>query len=798
MSNLSWVVVHGALLWQVALAVSLLGGVFFARFRPDLALRSRAARVREALGTATPSVDARARGTDVTLSGTLAAPRDEVSGVAVVTVTPRGVELSEEPSTKAVSATREGAPLALDVDGTRVVLDAVQIVVGSLETGRCVPPAKGKEFLWDFAAQLGALSDKPFGVRSLSYGDRIRVSGRLRHEPDAAAPGGYRSGGAAYFLDVPEAAATKVLPLAFEGKPRALARGKGSAVLSALAVPLGVVALLGAVGEVTIRIHRPFSLTVASMTPFRRADALGELRTELHLNDHADGALVNRAVHLDLLRGRCGDASEDWFDHGEPIKAAELAEHCGDMVHAARAWFAAGEFERAAHAYQAAREADPRLPPTLSEATAYIAAKMNDRAATMVRGLIPIWEGPQGSRERLECVADALDARNGSMETLRTHAKRGPHSEPCAALLADLLSGKEREEALAPIVAYRPWSSTDRMAEMLAVEGHAASAKTQRVGLAPPDIFIDPRDAITIPPALVETALAALGDDHSVQGEEIRAQLVQRKAAFESFFGDDAAALAGMEVLRADLEKRSRHTYTDQQRQIWDSTYYARQYDADYLSENSQEPFVVERARLMKGFDPEKDRGERQAESLLDGAVYISALFATHHGDSPAATAFLQKEKSHWYFGRHLTEQILRLHEAHDGTTIEELGASDTRESNRKLWELAALGDGAGLAARMRAHGLDGRGVVDRVAFHIPGGKDELKNWVRWSYPPPCSTCGLYPLANVVASRHDAAVAIGDEEVARDTREIAVRLRALFLRRDTAVVLAELSALSPP
>ncbi|MEO6419834.1 MAG: hypothetical protein ABIP39_10530, partial [Polyangiaceae bacterium] len=66
MSNLSWVVVHGAVLWQVALAVSLLGGVFFARFRPDLALRGRAARVREALGAATPTVNAQARGTDLT------------------------------------------------------------------------------------------------------------------------------------------------------------------------------------------------------------------------------------------------------------------------------------------------------------------------------------------------------------------------------------------------------------------------------------------------------------------------------------------------------------------------------------------------------------------------------------------------------------------------------------------------------------------------------------------------------------------------------------------------------------
>ncbi len=792
MSNLSWVVVHGALLWQVALAVSFLGGVFFARFRPDLALRGRAARVREAFGTATPTVDARARGTDVVLSGTLAAPREDASGVAVVTVSPRGVELSEEPSAKAVSATREQAPLVIDVDGTRVVLDAVQIVVGSLETGRCVPPAKAKEFLWDFAAQLGVLSDKPFGVRSLSYGDRVRVAGRLRHEPDAAAPGGYRSAGAAYFLDVPETAATKVLPLAFEGKPRALARGKGTAMLSALAVPLGVVALLGAIGEVTIRIHRPFSLSLASTTPFRRADALGELRTELHLNDHADSALVNRAVHLDLLRGRCGDASEDYFDHGEPIKAAELAERCNDNVHAARAWFAAAEFERAAHAYHAARTSDPRLPPTLSEATAYIAARMNDRAATMVRGLIPIWEGPQGSRERLGCVADALEARNGSMETLRTHAKRGVHAEACAILLADLLSGKEREEVLAPIVTYRPWSSPDRLAELLAVEGHAESAKTQRLGLAPPDIFIDPRDAITIPPALVETALAALGDDRSIHAEEVRTELVQRRAAFESFLGDDAAALVGMEAIRADLEKRSHRTYTAEQRRVW----YERQYDPNYFGDG--QPFGMEQAQLMKGFDPEKDRGEAQAESLLDGAIYISALFATHRGDSPAAMALLQKEKSHWYFGRHLTEQILRLHEAHDGTTIEELGASDTRESNRKLWELAALGDGAGLAARMRAHGLDGRGVVDRVAFHLPGGKDELKNWVRWSYPPPCSTCGLYPLANTVASRHDAAVAIGDEELARDTREIALRLRALFLRRDTAVVLAELSTLSPP
>jgi hypothetical protein len=107
-------------------------------------------------------------------------------------------------------------------------------------------------------------------------------------------------------------------------------------------------------------------------------------------------------------------------------------------------------------------------------------------------------------------------------------------------------------------------------------------------------------------------------------------------------------------------------------------------------------------------------------------------------------------------------------------------------------------GNGAGLAAQLRARGLDGRGVVEHVALHIPQGRDELKSWVRWSYPPPCTTCGLYPLHNYVASRRAAARAVGDDELAKDLGDVMSRLRPLLERRHIAVPLALLSELSPP
>ena len=74
----------------------------------------------------------------------------------------------------------------------------------------------------------------------------------------------------------------------------------------------------------------------------------------------------------------------------------------------------------------------------------------------------------------------------------------------------------------------------------------------------------------------------------------------------------------------------------------------------------------------------------------------------------------------------------------------------------------------------------------------------DLARWARYSYPTACTTCGVYPLANQISSRRDAATVAGAEDVIHETTASARRLRTLLLRRDIAIPLAVVSELSPP
>jgi hypothetical protein len=190
---------------------------------------------------------------------------------------------------------------------------------------------------------------------------------------------------------------------------------------------------------------------------------------------------------------------------------------------------------------------------------------------------------------------------------------------------------------------------------------------------------------------------------------------------------------------------------------------------------------------------------------------FIAAVLATRAGKSAQVQELLAGERDFSFHGEGknfgqpvnvdavpVLERYLAGRKRHDATQIEELAVHDRRDANRALWKLAAAGDGAALSAQLRTQGLDGRGVVDLVGTNMPRGKDDLKNWVRWSYPPPCTTCGLEPLLAYAAARRDAAAALGDDEAAREMKAMAKRLVAVMSRRDIAVPLQLLTMLSAP
>jgi hypothetical protein len=810
MSDLSFWVIHGGAIWQIALALSMVVGFVVTHLLVDRAMRARAARVRDTLGSPSPALRPDDAGKHVTYTGTIVAvgkdATDAPPGAGLVaTVSPQGVELSEEPTQKAITGALAGARLAVEVGDEKVTLDgALQVLVGSKETERCVSGEAGRVLLWDFASQLGALPKRPFGIRTLSVGDRVRVSGLLRHEPDDTLAHDYRSARGAYFLEAAsEEADAKYVPLAYEGRPRPLARKRARTALRALTVPLGFAAVLGAIGEIAIRANRPVSAAIAAATPFRRSDALGQLRGQMALQDRDDARLVARAAHLDTIRGRCGEASDDWFEHGEIRTSIEVAERCQDHTRAGRGYAALAEYEPAAQAFERARAGDPRLPPSITEATSYLAASKSDRAATTLRALGSSWEGPVGTRERFECIADAVEARAGksqALDALRATAERGDVSS-CVLLLADLTHGAERTTILARYrSSYRREGilTPASVADALEIEDGSTKGLLERdssdggLYFSPVALVTNPRAGVfNVPPALSEAARRGLEKTTRPTDALVRARYDLLLSLLDSYIGetDDAKkhlaaadgyldkALPAAEAEAKELQTaRQRSTYPDAEPYpYWQATAIERA--AATMRQRKDELAAFQLALAVRARDP-------GAKDQLAAVREDHRGSSSHHGGT---TMMVAGELGPFVDARANGER----------RGIEILANGDTRDVNRKLWDLLLAGDGSGLASRLRARGLDGRGVIE-ASGALARKSDELGKWLRGSYPTPCATCGVYPLVNHTASRRDAAVALGDAQLTTETRDIALRLRALLLRRDIAVPLAVLSEMSPP
>jgi hypothetical protein len=787
MGGLSFLVTHGAAWWLTVVGVFFVLGALGAWRLADRAMRGRARRVREALGDASPAALAQDAGKRVTLIGTLAAVAqptlDEESGEApppdgalAATVAPQGLELVEEATPKARSAAAGGARLALDVGETRVLLDGpVQVLAGSRETERCIGKSAGQPLLWDFAGQLGALPARAFAVRTLAAGDKVIARGMLRHDPDPSDAGSYRAARALFALEVdPSDPDAKVIPLAYAGAPRPLARPRARVALRALAAPLGAIAALALVGEIAVRAGKPGADAIAAATPFRRADALRQLREATPLRVGADGASIERAVALDRLRGRCADAIDDLFEHHRLEASAKMAAECKDRWREGRAWFALAELDRAADAYERAREGDGRLPFSLSEATAYLAANKPERAASALHALSRTWEAGPVARRRLECAALYAEHLAGKADAVDALLARRDESSNGA---CGLLWSDAQPPEKARYRDYWNWGTgglLDARATLSALENERATnggARMLDLSISGGQLVFEPRWFVyAVPPAIAEAAASKLAASGAAR--LVRARLLLHVARVDSYFGEVSAARARLDEARA-LLTGARAKYSDAQiRRLQNVSrfYYSSEYEQ--ITDEDREAVAA-------------------AAELDELAVARYAL------DVRAGARDAEAPKIEWVW------QLENLNAARaakiegDGAALGRLAQRDSRDANRKLWDLVLAQDGPGLVGRLEDKGEDGRGVVDFLGGQ-PAIREDLARWVRFGYPAACTTCGLYPLANQVVSRRDAAVAAHAADVEAETGAVARRIRALLARRDIAMVLAVVSELSPP
>ncbi len=151
--------------------------------------------------------------------------------------------------------------------------------------------------------------------------------------------------------------------------------------------------------------------TLASATPLHRDDALGDLGARL---ERARPLEVSMLVELLLLRGDVHRAAEVLIDHRELERGASLAESCGDLGLAARAWYESGELEQAARAIAALGDSASASTDVEARFFARVFLVTHDfrRAAMWLRRSVALRGAPTNKPSAIYVVCRANESRD--------------------------------------------------------------------------------------------------------------------------------------------------------------------------------------------------------------------------------------------------------------------------------------------------------------------------------------------------------------------------------------------------
>jgi hypothetical protein len=415
MEPLPWLFENGGLVWRGALAALSGAGVLAAALAPRAHARRQAKRARASFGEPLTSLTKLNNGARVTLTGTIevegeAARRfDDGAEAAAASVAYSPMDSAREPERWITGQNARAKTIWLVVGGDRVELTGpVEVTAGSREVrlGKRLSsmPAEARDRVAAaFTNSKPHFSDKLVLFRSLSAGDRARVSGVLRKEAAAGEAAGYRAAAVRWTL-VPDGAETaptaeRGLKVAFEGNP--IVKGPGAAKI-ALGAAIGAVSFAAVFGiggfiasisakealsgfanelawarEVAFEVgdqidpaSRPklplttgraaTALSLAS--PFHQGYAIDRYVEAFDRRRDADPSLVQMRAAIHQKGGDCAGAAEILASHDKLEEAAALAARCDPAVQA-KALFALGDFAGASGALERAGEAisDPAV-----------------------------------------------------------------------------------------------------------------------------------------------------------------------------------------------------------------------------------------------------------------------------------------------------------------------------------------------------------------------------------------------------------------------------------------------------
>jgi hypothetical protein len=773
MKALPWLLEHGAVVWQIALFAFVIAGSMIGPLRARLAARRAAKAARAFLGK---PIDPRAarRGERVTIEGRVEVveePCARFEDGAPAAIASAGFE------DKRMATDARARRVAIRVDDALVDLEGPIVLLGGAREDRPGRPLSSLPRAIQDRAELPAGS-APGGrgpvFQSFGLGDRVVVAGCLREEAsdDAAT---YRAAAKRWTLtpDPQEAgilAAPARAPIVTG--PAGLVRM--AQAFTALAVGVGALAVAGevaiihGVAQLAVYASRPEApldeafraATPAALTPFRRRAVLDQLaRTLDERRDPDPRALAARAA-LAELRGQRGEAAEMWIAHGEPERGARLAAEVRRDVLAARGYYLAGDFERAADAWHRAGDSFP-LVGTVAELRfgvgVNLLARRLDRAAYAAKKLAHALRAHPADNERLrrfyesrgeiaECLADALDARRGDGEGWKNlHRRREGAEHPgCALLRLDLFDGAERVKAIAalPELSQNAWDVPNAWIELLAAE---ADPSVHGAGdLAADDDVYD----VLVPNGGTTARMLPAVERGIADALEKRA--VERKSKEQRWRARTSRAAGLFALLSGDTGAAKR---------------LADLHDADMRA-------ITHRADRCGDFH--EDNGEALRE--------IVAIAA---GNPPKSDA----PGNAW--------QLRNFTKKRDPAAILSLltQRAPPDEEEKRAWSLAAQGDGVGLSRWLRRTVAQPGTFLRFGAPLLEEGRDDVARWVHWGHRPPTAifrpTDEVVHLANLAA----AAAELGDREAADDLSARAARFREAILRRETAVPLAVLERL---
>lgn len=372
--------------------------------------------------------------------------------------------------------------------------------------------------------------------------------------PIALAPTGSSSGG--------EDGGVVLLAYA-RGGPSPLSAEPTHSARAAMAGGLGAFALAATVGEIAIRLRSDEAIELAAATPFRRDDALAELRLRTHAEGPRDNAAVMRAATLDALRGGCASGVDVLLEHHHAEHALAIAVECEDPRREALALVAQGELARAADAFERARRREPQRSGSLLEASVLLVGEKHTLASDVLRR-VPL-DAPR-ARQEVECVARAID-RLPRWPSARRDVIALQHGEPparddlpgpaCKTELLQLgLHAAEEDEVLGTSAPVEDRDEATRY--LLALLRVPADRVTYRSlfhhAVRPASVLAHAESgAFALPPALSARVLRHLAGRVDRTSAFTRAALELHLAQVDAWRGDVEAAWVRVRRARADV-----------------------------------------------------------------------------------------------------------------------------------------------------------------------------------------------------------------------------------------------------